>query len=107
MDWSNQVVLVTGGTGSFGKQFVEIMLNEYHPAKLIIFSRDELKQHEMRVNAGFDHPSLRYFLGDVRDLDRLRRAMLGVDIIVHAVPLKSADPGEFKLTEAIKTNIMG
>ncbi|HLE16311.1 MAG TPA: polysaccharide biosynthesis protein, partial [Anaerolineales bacterium] len=80
MDWKNQVILVTGGTGSFGKKFVEIMLAEYQPAKVIIFSRDELKQHEMRAG-GFDHPSLRYFIGDVRDLERLRRAMHGVDIV--------------------------
>ena len=83
MNWNDQVILVTGGTGSFGKKFIEIMLEEYQPAKLIIFSRDELKQHEMRVG-GFDHPSLRYFLGDVRDYDRLRRAMNGVDSVVHA-----------------------
>ena len=83
MNWSNQVVLVTGGTGSFGKKFIEIMLSEYHPAKLIVFSRDELKQHEMRVG-GFDHPSLCYFIGDVRDRERLRRAMHGVDIVIHA-----------------------
>src|SRR5512136_737864 len=87
MDWSGQVVLVTGGTGSFGKKFVEIMLKEYHPAKLIVFSRDELKQHEMRV-AGFEAPSLRYFIGDVRDQQRLLRAMHGVNIVVHAAALK-------------------
>ena len=66
MNWSEQAVLVTGGTGSFGKKFVEIMLKEYRPKRLVIFSRDELKQHDMRA-AGLDHPSLRYFLGDVRD----------------------------------------
>jgi UDP-N-acetylglucosamine 4,6-dehydratase len=66
MNWNEKVVLITGGTGSFGKAFVDILLRELHPAKLIIFSRDELKQHEMRA-AGFDHPSLRYFIGDVRD----------------------------------------
>ena len=70
MNWKDKVVLVTGGTGSFGKKFIEIMLAEYHPAKLIVFSRDELKQHEMRVS-GFDHPNLRYFIGDVRDQQRL------------------------------------
>ena len=70
MNWSEQVVLVTGGTGSFGKKFTELMLREYRPQKLIVFSRDELKQHDMRC-AGFDHPSLRYFLGDVRDPQRL------------------------------------
>src|SRR5512136_883303 len=107
MDWTNQVVLVTGGTGSFGKQFIEIMLKEYHPAKLIVFSRDELKQHEMRVNAGFDDPILRYFIGDVRDLDRLRRAMHGVDIVVHAAALKQVPVCEYNPMEAIKTNILG
>ena len=87
MDWKDKVVLVTGGTGSFGKKFVEIMLAEYHPAKLIVFSRDELKQHEMRVS-GFEHPNLRYFIGDVRDQLRLTRAMHGVDIVIHAAALK-------------------
>src|SRR3989337_2767629 len=106
MDWKNQVVLVTGGTGSFGKQFVEIMLAEYQPSKLIIFSRDELKQHEMRAG-GFDHPSLRYFIGDVRDLERLRRAMHGVDIVVHAAALKQVPACEYNPMEAIKTNILG
>ena len=74
MNWKDKVILVTGGTGSFGKKFIEIMLKEYHPAKIIIFSRDELKQHEMRIN-GFDDPSLRYFLGDLRVLERLKRAV--------------------------------
>ncbi len=106
MDWTKQVVLVTGGTGSFGKKFVEIMLREYQPAKLIIFSRDELKQHEMRVG-GFNHPSLRYFIGDVRDLDRLRRAMHGVDIVIHAAALKQVPACEYNPMEAIKTNILG
>ena len=71
MDWKNKVVLVTGGTGSFGKKFIEVMLKEYHPEKIIVFSRDELKQHEMRWN-GFNHPSLRYFIGDVRDYAALK-----------------------------------
>lgn len=106
MDWKNQVVLVTGGTGSFGRKFLEIMLAEYHPAKLIVFSRDELKQHEMRVG-GFDHPSLRYFIGDVRDSERLRRAMHGVDIVVHAAALKQVPACEYNPMEAIKTNILG
>src|SRR3990172_3062211 len=106
VDWNNQVVLVTGGTGSFGKKFVEIMLREYHPGKLIIYSRDELKQHEMRTG-GFNHPNLRYFIGDVRDLERLRRAMHGVDIVVHAAALKQVPACEYNPMEAIKTNILG
>ena len=106
MNWTEQVILVTGGTGSFGKKFIETMLAEYHPAKLIVFSRDELKQHEMRVS-GFDHPSLRYFIGDVRDVERLRRAMHGVDIVVHAAALKQVPACEYNPMEAIKTNILG
>lgn len=106
MNWKEQVVLVTGGSGSFGKKFIAIMLKEYQPKKLIIYSRDELKQHEMRVG-GFDHPSLRYFIGDVRDGERLRRAMHGVDIVVHAAALKQVPVCEYNPMEAIKTNIMG
>ena len=106
MDWNDKVVLITGGTGSFGKQFVSIMLDEYHPLKIIIFSRDELKQHEMRIS-GYDHPSMRYFIGDVRDVDRLRRAMHGVDIVIHAAALKQVPACEYNPLEAIKTNILG
>jgi len=106
MDWHNQVVLITGGTGSFGKKFTEAMLQDYHPRKLIIFSRDELKQHEMRMS-GFDHPSLRYFIGDVRDVRRLRRAMHEVDIVVHAAALKQVPACEYNPIEAIMTNVMG
>jgi len=106
MDWSNKVVLVTGGTGSFGKKFIRIMLDEYHPAKIIVFSRDELKQHEMRV-AGFDHPSLRYFLGDIRDKERCKRAFEGVDVVIHSAALKQVPACEYNPMEAIKTNILG
>jgi UDP-N-acetylglucosamine 4,6-dehydratase len=106
MDWKNKTVLVTGGTGSFGKKFIQIMLDEYQPAKLIIYSRDELKQHEMRVS-GFNDPSLRYFIGDVRDLPRLRRAMQDVDIVVHAAALKQVPACEYNPMEAVKTNILG
>jgi UDP-N-acetylglucosamine 4,6-dehydratase len=106
MDWSGKVVLVTGGTGSFGRKFVEVMLRDYRPEKLIIFSRDELKQHEMRA-AGFDGPQLRYFIGDVRDEARLRRAMQGTDIVVHAAALKQVPACEYNPFEAILTNIMG
>jgi UDP-N-acetylglucosamine 4,6-dehydratase len=106
MNWSEQTVLVTGGTGSFGKKFVDVMLREYHPRKLVIFSRDELKQHDMRA-AGFDHPSLRYFLGDVRDVRRLERALAGVTVVVHAAALKQVPACEYNPFEAIQTNIMG
>ena len=82
------------------------MLREYQPQKLIIFSRDELKQHEMRVS-GFDHPSLRYFIGDVRDAQRLERAFSGVTVVVHAAALKQVPACEYNPFEAIQTNIMG
>ena len=106
MDWKDKVVLITGGTGSFGKKFTTMLLNELHPKKIIIYSRDELKQHEMRV-AGYDHESLRYFIGDVRDADRMRRALHGVDIVIHAAALKQVPACEYNPMEAIKTNIMG
>jgi len=106
MDWKNQVVLVTGGTGSFGKKFTRILLDEYNPKKIIIFSRDELKQHEMQVG-GFKDSRLRYFIGDVRDRERLLRAMHGVNIVVHAAALKQVPACEYNPMEAIKTNIMG
>ena len=106
MNWSEQVVLVTGGTGSFGRKFVEIMLDEYRPKKLIVFSRDELKQHEMRAG-GMDHPSLRFFLGDVRDRERLERAFAGVTVVVHTAALKQVPACEYNPFEAIQTNIIG
>ncbi len=106
MDWTNKVILITGGTGSFGKKFITSMLKELHPAKIIVFSRDELKQHEMRV-AGFEHPTLRYFIGDVRDATRLHRAFDGVDIVIHAAALKQVPACEYNPMEAIKTNILG
>jgi UDP-N-acetylglucosamine 4,6-dehydratase len=106
MEWNDKVVLITGGTGSFGRTFVRVMLEDYRPEKLIIFSRDELKQHEMRT-AGFVSPSMRYFIGDVRDRLRLRRAMQGVDVVVHAAALKQVPACEYNPIEAIMTNIMG
>src|SRR5512145_2535512 len=106
MDWKDKTILITGGTGSFGKKFTRIALEEKQPKKIIIFSRDELKQHEMRVH-GFDHPSLRYFIGDVRDRERLVRAMNGVDIVVHAAALKQVPACEYNPMEAVKTNILG
>src|SRR5512142_369558 len=106
MDWKNQTILITGGTGSFGKKFTRIALEEKQPKKIIIFSRDELKQHEMKVH-GYDHPSLRYFIGDVSDRERLVRALHGVDIVVHAAALKQVPACEYNPMEAVKTNIMG
>jgi UDP-N-acetylglucosamine 4,6-dehydratase len=101
-------ILITGGTGSFGKKFTEIVLRRHHPKKLIIFSRDELKQHEMRQlypDTG-DSP-VRYFLGDVRDRERLNRAFSGVDIVVHAAALKQVPACEYNPFEAVQTNIVG
>jgi len=106
MEWKDKVVLVTGGTGSFGKKFIETLLKEYNPAKVIVFSRDELKQHEMRVS-GFNQPNIRYFIGDVRDRERMYRAMHGVDIVIHAAALKQVPACEYNPMEAIKTNILG
>ncbi len=106
INWSQESILVTGGTGSFGKKFVEIMLRDYRPQRLVVFSRDELKQHEMRTS-GFDHPSMRYFIGDVRDVERLKRALSGVTVVVHAAALKQVPACEYNPFEAIQTNIMG
>jgi UDP-N-acetylglucosamine 4,6-dehydratase len=99
-------ILVTGGTGSFGRQFIRTVLEEHHPARLIVFSRDELKQHQMRVE-GYADTRLRYFIGDVRDQDRLRRAFHGVDVVIHAAALKQVPACEYNPLEAVKTNIDG
>jgi UDP-N-acetylglucosamine 4,6-dehydratase len=108
MNWRDLTILVTGGTGSFGRKFVEIVLAELAPKKLVVFSRDELKQHEMRQqfpDTG-DSP-MRYFLGDVRDRERLYRAFYGVDVVVHAAALKQVPACEYNPFEAILTNVMG
>ena len=109
LDWSETSVLVTGGTGSFGNKFVEIMLNRYRPRRLVVFSRDELKQSEMmaRFQYRIDHPSLRFFVGDVRDQARLERAMHGVDVVFHAAALKQIPSCEYNPFEAIQTNVIG
>ncbi|MCH8124683.1 UDP-N-acetylglucosamine 4,6-dehydratase (inverting) [candidate division KSB1 bacterium] len=108
MIWKDLSVLITGGTGSFGKKFTEIMLERYQPRRLIIFSRDELKQHEMRQIFPEDkNTAIRYFIGDVRDKDRLYRAFNDVDIVVHAAALKQVPTAEYNPLEVIKTNILG
>jgi UDP-N-acetylglucosamine 4,6-dehydratase len=108
MDWQNSVVLITGGTGSFGRKCTEILLREYRPKKLIIFSRDELKQHDMRqlYPETADSP-IRFFLGDVRDQSRLERAFHGVDLVIHAAALKQVPACEYNPFEAVQTNIIG
>ncbi|DAB28363.1 MAG: UDP-N-acetylglucosamine 4,6-dehydratase (inverting) [Sulfurimonas sp. RIFOXYD12_FULL_33_39] len=98
-------ILITGGTGSFGKQFVRTILKKYKPNKIIIYSRDELKQYEMAQK--FNDTCMRYFIGDVRDLPRLLKAMNGVDIVVHAAALKHVPIAEYNPMECIKTNVMG
>jgi UDP-N-acetylglucosamine 4,6-dehydratase len=104
----NNVVLVTGGTGSFGKQFLSVVLARYQPRKLIVFSRDELKQFDMRQRFSEEqYPCLRYFIGDVRDRDRLYRAMDGVDIVIHAAALKQVPTAEYNPIEVIRTNVLG
>jgi UDP-N-acetylglucosamine 4,6-dehydratase len=105
MDWKHKTVLVTGGTGSFGKKFVDIVLQDHKPERLIVFSRDEMKQYEMQQS--FNDPCMRYFIGDVRDRDRLYRALVGVDIVVHAAALKQVPTAEYNPFEAVKTNVMG
>src|SRR5215813_10049697 len=106
LNWHDASVLVTGGTGSFGNKFVEIMLQTYDPKRLVVLSRDELKQSEMRARFG-DHPSLRFFLGDVRDRERLVRAMHGIDVVFHAAALKQIPACEYNPFEAIQTNVLG
>ncbi len=105
---NGKTVLITGGTGSFGRRFVEIVLQRYKPQKLIVFSRDELKQFEMQAQFGEDkYPAIRYFIGDVRDRERLYRAFDGVDYVVHAAALKQVPAAEYNPIEAVKTNVLG
>lgn len=103
---SGKSILVTGGTGSFGKKFVAAVLRDHDPKRVIVFSRDELKQYEMSLGYT-DEPRIRFFLGDVRDKERLWRAFAGVDVVVHAAALKQVPAAEFNPFEAVKTNIHG
>ena len=105
---NNRKILITGGTGSFGKKAVEIILKRYNPAKLIVFSRDELKQFEMAQQfPDTKYECMRYFIGDVRDKERLERAFENVDYVIHAAALKQVPAAEYNPFEAVKTNIMG
>jgi UDP-N-acetylglucosamine 4,6-dehydratase len=103
--FDNSVVLITGGTGSFGKKYTQTVLERYSPRKIIIYSRDELKQFEMQQV--YNQDCMRYFIGDVRDGERLRQAMTGVDYVIHAAALKQVPAAEYNPTECIKTNIHG
>ncbi|MBQ1940538.1 MAG: UDP-N-acetylglucosamine 4,6-dehydratase (inverting) [Selenomonadaceae bacterium] len=103
--FNNKNILITGGTGSFGKKFIKILLEKYSPKKVIVYSRDELKQFEM--GQVYNAPCMRYFIGDVRDKERLMLAMKGVDFVVHAAALKQVPAAEYNPMECIKTNING
>lgn len=103
--FNNKNILITGGTGSFGKKYTEILLEKYKPNKIIIYSRDELKQFEMSQE--YNAKCMRYFIGDVRDADRLKKAMRDVDFVIHAAALKHVPIAEYNPMECIKTNING
>jgi UDP-N-acetylglucosamine 4,6-dehydratase len=110
IDLTGKSILVTGGTGSFGKKFIRTVLARYRPRRLIVFSRDELKQYEMQIQPEFspqEHLCLRYFIGDVRDRPRLETALRGVDVVVHAAALKHVPIAEYNPTECIHTNVLG
>jgi len=110
---NDKTILITGGTGSFGKCFTRTVLDRYQPKKLIVYSRDELKQYEMANSKPFidqatnKHDRLRFFIGDIRDYKRLEGAMKGVDIVIHAAALKQVPAAEYNPFEAIKTNVIG
>ncbi|MGK0513606.1 MAG: UDP-N-acetylglucosamine 4,6-dehydratase [Chromatiales bacterium] len=103
--FNGKTILITGGTGSFGHKYTETLLARYQPKKIIIYSRDELKQYEMQQK--YNHSCMRYFIGDVRDEHRLIRAMHGVDYVIHAAALKQVPAAEYNPTECIRTNING
>jgi len=103
--FNGKSVLISGGTGSFGRAFLHTLLALYQPKRVVIFSRDELKQYEMQQE--FNAPCMRYFIGDVRDVDRLKQAMRGIDYVVHAAALKHVPAAEYNPTECIRTNVVG
>ncbi|MBP2645907.1 MAG: UDP-N-acetylglucosamine 4,6-dehydratase [Firmicutes bacterium] len=105
--FTNKSILITGGTGSFGKECARIVLSRYSPKRLVIFSRDELKQYEMQQDPELSTSAMRYFLGDVRDFERLMQAMRGVDYVIHAAAMKQVPAAEYNPMECIKTNIYG
>jgi len=112
LDLDGKVIFVTGGTGSFGRRFIETVLTRANPRKLIVYSRDELKQSEMQIDLAERFPpeklmAMRFFLGDVRDRERLTLAMRGVDVVIHAAALKQVPAAEYNPSECIHTNIMG
>ena len=108
IDLNGRTIMITGGTGSFGKGFAKTVLDRHKPRKLIIFSRDELKQDDMAHEFPLaDYPALRFFIGDVRDRDRLEMAMRGVDVVIHAAALKQVPTAEYNPIECINTNVMG
>ena len=107
-DFNRKNILITGGTGSFGQKFVKKILSNYKANRLIIFSRDEQKQFEMSEKfSTHQYPELRYFLGDVRDYDRLLMAMRGIDVVVHAAAIKIVPAAEYNPFECIRTNVLG
>jgi len=112
LDLDGKVILVTGGTGSFGRRFIETVLERARPRKLIVYSRDELKQHEMQIDLAERFPAealarMRFFLGDVRDRERLSLAVRGVDVVIHAAALKQVPAAEYNPSECIHTNVLG
>ena len=106
-NFNNKNILITGGTGSFGKSFIKTILKASNPKKVIVFSRDELKQYEMQNLRDFQSKKLRFLIGDVRDLNRLKLAMKDVDFVVHAAALKQVPTAEYNPFEVVKTNVIG